>query len=89
MEVSDAVRQKVLQHVQRLEKLSPNIMSCRVMVDLEQKHQHQGKPYGVRIDVTVPGAELVVDRVHHEDVYVAVRDAFDAMRKKLSHVYPD
>jgi hypothetical protein len=43
----------------------------------------------VRIDLTVPGAELVVSRDPeldhgHEDVYVAIRDAFDAARRQLA-----
>jgi ribosome-associated translation inhibitor RaiA len=39
--------------------------------------------------MTVPGAELLVTRGHHhqshahEDVYVAIRDAFDAAKRRL------
>jgi cold shock CspA family protein len=31
----------------------------------------------------VPGSEIVVNRDQHEDVYVALRDAFDAARRQL------
>jgi cold shock CspA family protein/ribosome-associated translation inhibitor RaiA len=61
-------------------------MTCRVDIDLEQKHKHQGRPYGVRIDLTLPGHELVVNRVQDEDVYVALRDAFDSMKRQLEEV---
>jgi cold shock CspA family protein len=42
----------------------------------------------VRIDLTVPGQELVVSRdpaenQAHTDAYVAVRDAFDAAKRQL------
>jgi len=37
----------------------------------------------VRIDLTVPGDELVVDRQVDEDLYVAIRDAFHAARRRL------
>ena len=37
----------------------------------------------VRIDIGVPGKEIVVNRDHHEDVYVALRDAFDAAKRQL------
>jgi ribosome-associated translation inhibitor RaiA len=37
----------------------------------------------VRIDVTVPGREIVINHDHDEDVYVALRDAFDAARRQL------
>jgi len=53
-------------------------MSCRVVVEIPHKHHHQGKQFNVRIDIGVPGDEIVINRDHHEDVYVALRDAFDA-----------
>jgi ribosome-associated translation inhibitor RaiA len=37
----------------------------------------------VRIDIGVAGGEIVVNRDHAEDVYVALRDAFDAANRKL------
>ena len=83
MDRSDAVEAAVREKVHHLEKFSPNIMSCRVVVDLLQKHRQQGRPFGVRIDLTVPGRELVANRVEHEDVYVALRDAFDDMKRQL------
>ena len=80
---SDAMESAVHEKVAHLERLSKDITSCRVVVDLVQKHKHQGHPFGVRIDLTLPGRELVVDRVQHEDAYVALRDAFDAMKRQL------
>ncbi|HAL37325.1 MAG TPA: 30S ribosomal protein S30 [Polaromonas sp.] len=86
MEPSDALEISAREHAHRLESFAPNIMACRVCIDLEQKHKHQGRPYGVRIDLTLPGQELVVNRVQHEDVYVALRDAFDNMKRQLEDV---
>ena len=48
----------------------------------------EGGVYHVRVDLTVPGREIVVSRDPaenhaHEDVYVAIRDAFDATRRQL------
>ena len=82
-ERSDALEAAVRDKVAHLEHLAGNITACRVVLELAQKHKHQGHPFGVRVDVTVPGRELVVDRVQHEDVYVALRDAFDAMKRQL------
>lgn len=86
MEPSDALETSAREHAHKLETFAPDIMTCRVGIDLEQKHQHQGRPYGVRIDLTLPGHELVVNRVQHEDVYVALRDAFDNMKRQLEEV---
>lgn len=86
MEASDALEASARSHAHKLESFAPDIMSCRVAIELEQKHQHQGRPYGVRIDLMLPGHELVVNRVQDEDVYVALRDAFDRMRRQLEDV---
>ena len=37
----------------------------------------------MRIDIRVPGGELVVNRDMNEDVYVALRDAFDAAKRQI------
>lgn len=85
---SPAVEAKIRQRAEKLDQLYPRIMSCRVVVESHHKHKHNGILYHVRIDLTVPGAELVASREPHdnhahEDVYVAIRDAFDAMRRQL------
>jgi ribosomal subunit interface protein len=86
MDRSDAIESAVRRKLQRLERMCPDIMSCRVAVDLLQKRQQQGQPFGVRIDLTLPGHELVVSRVENEDVYVALRDAVDDMARQLEDV---
>ncbi len=85
---SDAVEAAVRQEAENLDKLYDRIMNCHVVVEAPHKHQHKGNIYHVRIDVTVPGKELVVDRdpkkhQAHEDVYLAISDAFDAMSRQL------
>lgn len=74
-----AIRKKAA----KLEALFDNLVSCRVMVEAPHRHKHQGLLYNVRIDLTMPGRELVVKREPHEDIYVAIRDAFDAARRQL------
>ena len=51
-------------------------------------HHHKGNLYHVRIDISVPGDEIVVSREphkdhSHEDAYVTIRDAFDAAKRQL------
>lgn len=67
----------------KLEQYFSPITSCRVVAEAPHKHQHQGRQYVVRIDVTVPGHEIVVNQEHDEDVYVALRDAFNAAKRQL------
>jgi ribosomal subunit interface protein len=86
MEKSDAVEAAARRKCEHLERFAGDIMSCRVVVELEDQHKHQGQPFGVRIELTLPGRELVVNRVHNEDVHVALRDAFDDMKRQLEDV---
>lgn len=88
MEPSEAVEAKIRERCEKLDAFYEHIMSCRVMVEAQHKHHHQGNLYHVRVDLKVPEAELVASREpdqHHayEDVYVAIRDAFDTIRRQL------
>lgn len=88
LEPSEAVEAKVRERAEKLEHFFNDIMSCQVIVEAAHKHHYKGNVYHVRIDLAVPDAELVVSRAHdknhaHEDVYVAIRDSFDAMRRQL------
>ena len=83
MNRSEALEVAVREKLRHLERFSSDIMSCRVVIDLLQKHRHQGRPFGVRIALTIPGRELVVSRVENEDVHVALRDAVDDMKRQL------
>lgn len=80
---SEAVEAAVRRHCAHLERFAGDIMSCRVVVAQAQKHQHQGRPFTVTIALTLPGRELVANREANEDVYVALRDAFDDMKRQL------
>lgn len=80
---SDALETDIRGRVEKLEQFHPHLMGCRVTVELLGKHKQQGKEFNVRIDITVPGNEIVVNRDHGEDVYVVLRDAFDAARRQL------
>ena len=85
---SKAVEAKVKQRASKLKRYFENILSCKVTIEAPHKHHHKGSIFQVNIDVTVPGREIVVSREPglnhaHEDVYVAVRDAFAAARRQL------
>lgn len=80
---SEALETRIREKAKKLESFFEHIISCRVVVDMPHNHKHQGKAFNIRIDVGVPGREIVVNRDRHEDVYVALRDAFDATRRQL------
>jgi len=85
---SDVVADSVRERARRLCRVSSHIMRCDVMVEASSRRAKKGWLYHVRVRVTVPGGDVVVGRdpakaAAHEDVLVAVRDAFDATRRRL------
>ena len=89
MAASDAVRVRVEGEVEKLERFHDRITSCRVVVQAPNHHKHHGGLFETRIHMALPGGlEVNVGRHHdkdhsHEDVYVAIRDAFAAARRQL------
>jgi ribosome-associated translation inhibitor RaiA len=59
------------------------LTSCHVTIEQLDRHKRQGRQYAVRIEATLPGLVLNVGHVHDEDVHVALRDAFDDMRRQI------
>lgn len=85
---SPAMEDRVRQRADKLDRRFEGLLSCRVVIEADHRHHHKGNLYHVRVDVVAPGAELVADREPHknhahEDAYVAIRDAFDAMTRQL------
>jgi ribosome-associated translation inhibitor RaiA/cold shock CspA family protein len=88
MASSEAVATRIRERAEELERHCDRIMSCRVVVECRHPRHHQGNLFRIRVDLKVPGREIAVGRdpaAHHahEDVYVAIRDAFDATRRLL------
>lgn len=88
MDRSDAVEANILERSKKLERFFDRIISCKVVVEAPHRRHTKGKLFDVRIDLVVPGKELVINRNGpknhaHEDVYVAIRDAFNAAVRVL------
>ena len=88
MDSSEAVAARIRERAGELERFSDRIISCRVVVECRHPRRRQGNLFRIRVDLKIPGREIAVGRdpaAHHshEDVYVAIRDAFDAARRVL------
>jgi len=88
MDRSPAVELRIRERVEKLEKYCGHLTSCQVTVDVTERRHQKGQLFHVRVDIGVPGKHVVVNRHpkdNHalEDVYVAIRDAFDAARRQL------
>lgn len=88
MDASDTIEAQIRQRADELRHFYDRIMACRVVVESAHRHQRKGRIHHIRIELAVPGGEIVVNRdppEHHahEDMQVAIRDAFDAARRQL------
>lgn len=81
---SDAIEAEIHKRAEKLDQFCDHVMHCEVTVGTAGKHHAQGRLYEVHVDMTVSGTEIVINRVHrHEDVFVVIRDAFEAAIRKL------
>ena len=80
---SAALEDRIRRKAARLERFHGVVTSCRVVVEQPHHHRHQGGQFVVRLHLGVTGGDIVVSHDHHEEGYVAVRDAFDAARRQL------
>ncbi len=83
LEHSDALEQAIRSKAAKLEQIHSGIISCRVVVEPAGRHRHQGNAIAVRVDLKLPGHEIAVTHHQHEDVYVALRNAFISTRREL------
>jgi len=88
MDSSPAIEARIREKAATLERFSDRITGCRVIVEKEHRHRHKGNLFRVRIEIDAPGKELAVTHTGpkdhaHEDVYVAIRDAFNAAVRRL------
>jgi len=90
VEKSDALEAKIAEKCAKLSRHFSRMTSCRVVVARPHRHSKGANPFEVKIEVGVPGQSPVMissrggdDNRDHEDVNLALRDAFDAARRKL------
>jgi ribosomal subunit interface protein len=88
MTASPFVRARIKERADRLIRFHDRITACRVVVEAPHRHHHKGKLYAISVEVKLPGGNLTShrnpDARHtHEDIYVAMRDAFDAVERQI------
>ena len=80
---SPALETAIRRRISHLGQYCDDLHACRVVIEQVQRHAHQGRPFEVRVDLTINGQELTANRGQHEDAYVAVREAFDDLQRQL------
>ncbi|HEX3554438.1 MAG TPA: HPF/RaiA family ribosome-associated protein [Thermoanaerobaculia bacterium] len=81
--LSPPIEAELRKRADKLERHYNRITSCRVALERPTgNHHHDGGPYRVRVDVTLPGSELVADK-QADEIFAALRDAFDAAERQV------
>lgn len=85
IEQTEALKARIMRKAEKLHQIHDRITFCRVVVEEIQKNKHQGKEFQCNIELDIPGKVLVVNHQSHrnEDLYVAIRDSFNAMKRQL------
>lgn len=95
LESIDRIRDRVDKELTHLEALFPNLTSCSVMIQGPGGRRRSGDLANVRLRLGLPGGRHVAvsaqgdDKHAHEDVCVAVRDAFRAAERQLKKLKPN
>ena len=83
MEHSPAFDQRIRELAAKLEEFNARITTCHVIVDESDRHKRKGKHFEVRVDLHVPGHEVIAATKDDEDPYVAANGAFHALMRQL------
>ena len=88
VEKSEPLEARIRERVEKMHRYFDRINSCHIVVERPHRSQHNGKEFHLRIEVRVPEHEIVIskdpgDNRDHFDAQIAVRDAFDAMDRRL------
>ena len=87
IEPSAALEAEIRARIDKLQTYDDSIIGCRVLVERTQRHHQAGNRYHVRIDVTVPGKELVV--AHEASLHAADQDIHLAKTTKQDETDPE
>jgi len=84
---SDAIATRIEQQFNKLCHYYDRILRCQVIVEVPHQHHYEKNPYHIRINLSLPGEKLVINRDkpenYHDNAYIAIRDAFNAAQRKL------
>lgn len=92
---NDRIRARIDKELRHLEDVHPRLISAKITVEGPSGHHRHGDLTRVRLHLALPGGKEVAvsnfsdDNRAHEDVMVALRDAFRAAERQLKKIKPD
>jgi len=82
-QLTPAMEAQIRERADDLQLYFPRLTGCHVVVEAPVHHHRKGGPFNVRIDLRTPRAEISVNHQSADDLAIAIRDAFDAARRRL------
>lgn len=88
MTSSPALTDYIQQELDTLDHSLPGITRCHVVVDQPHRHVRRGRQFRVRLELERKGRPVTIDHSKeggnaHETAQQAVRDAFEAAKRRL------
>jgi ribosomal subunit interface protein len=88
---TEAISEAVQKRIDKLERYCDHIIKGRVVLDSPHNNHHKGKVYSVTLEIHTPELEVRVnqdqhDNHAHEDLYVAIRDAFNVAERQFKSI---
>jgi hypothetical protein len=82
---SSTLEDTIRQRAEWLRTFDPAVIGCRVLVEVPHRHRRRGRPAHIRIEVSVPGEDVVINHApeRHDTLEQGTHDAFDMARRRL------
>jgi cold shock CspA family protein len=92
LNASPQVETEIRRHVDKLERRFGHMIGCRVAVELLHRQHKTGNLYDIRVEMEVPGGDLVVSHAPHHarekfarpNLQASLRDAFKVAERRLT-----
>jgi ribosome-associated translation inhibitor RaiA len=84
MEPSPAAREEIARRADKLFEIAPRLGRCEVVLEAPHHHSRHGEAFHVRIELSMPGGELVIDNEPDLDAYASIRRSFEAAERRLA-----
>lgn len=83
---SDAVEARIKERVERLSRFADDATGLEVRISAPH-HHNGGSLFQFTLELRVPRSDIIVRQADtsnhaHKDIYVALRDAFDALERR-------
>ncbi|WP_036537444.1 HPF/RaiA family ribosome-associated protein [Oceanobacter kriegii] len=92
IEHSDAIENTIREKADKLTSTYDDITGIRAVVAMPHNHSYKGRLAHVSLEVGLPGETVAIthdshDSPEHEDMYFAVRNAFDKAQRKIRKIH--